>query len=232
MIRHPSVAPRAAAASDASRRSPISRPRTTPRNVLLDADSSSGYPRSASWSEARSRVSDCSAVLPRSRPASSTIRSGVRPAAGGPVRPLEQERPDRLDHVVVDRVGVGDAGPQADVGGHHRGPGGGRHRQVLGVGEATDVVAHHRPDGVGLLGHRGPPGVDRQRDVEPGPQGLEGRDDPVELLGLVDRRARAGLHPAHVEQVGAVVRPAARPGAPGRRGRRWPPCRRRSRGSG
>ncbi len=36
-------------------------------------------------------------------------------------------------------------------------------------------------------------------------EGLDGRDDPVELLGLPDLGAGAGLDPTHVEQVGAVV---------------------------
>ena len=42
MIRQPWAAPSAVAANEASRRSPISRPSTTPRNVLLEADSNSG----------------------------------------------------------------------------------------------------------------------------------------------------------------------------------------------
>ena len=44
-IRQPRVTPSAVADNDASPRWVMSRPRMTPRNVLLDADSSSGYPR-------------------------------------------------------------------------------------------------------------------------------------------------------------------------------------------
>ena len=77
--------------------------------------------------------------------------------------------------------------------------------EVPRIGEAADVVADHGAGGIRLGGHRGPPGVDRERDVEAVPEGGDGRDHPVELLGLTDRRTGPGLHPAHVEQVGTVV---------------------------
>ena len=89
------------------------------------------------------------------------------------------------------------------MGGHHRGAGRGGHGQVLGVGEAADVVAHHGAGGEAGAGHRRPPRVDRQGHVEAGGEGLDGGHDPVELLLLADLVAGPGLHPADVEEVGA-----------------------------
>jgi hypothetical protein len=83
-------------------------------------------------------------------------------------------------------------------------PGGGGHGQVVGVAEPADVVAEHRAGAVGLLGHRGPPGVDRDRHVEAGRQDRDGTDDAVELLILGDLWPRAGLHPPDVEEVGPI----------------------------
>jgi hypothetical protein len=146
------------------------------------------------------------------------VESGVEhDAIGGeagrtrPLGPLEEIAGDRPDHVVVHRLGIGDAGTEPDVGGHHRGPGGGGGRQVVGIGEAADVVAHHGAGRVRLPGHRRPPGVDRQGQVETGMEGLDGRDDPVELLGLAHRRAGSRLHTAHIEEIGAVVDQRLRP---------------------
>ena len=75
--------------------------------------------------------------------------------------------------------------------------------QVVGVGEAADVVAHDRA-GRGRGEHHRPPGVDAERDVEAGVQGLDGGDDPLELLVLAHLGPRSGLHAADVEQVGAL----------------------------
>src|SRR6185437_5392887 len=80
-MRQPQAMPRAAAPMEASRRSVSSKSRIFPRNVLLEAERSSGYPSEPNAGEPRSKVSDCSAVLPRSRPASSTIRPGGIPAS-------------------------------------------------------------------------------------------------------------------------------------------------------
>ena len=126
------------------------------------------------------------------------------PAATGPPGPLGQERRHLGHHVVVVRVGVGHPGGQADVGGHHRRPGPSRRGEVVGVGEPADVVAHHRARLVGGGGHRGPPRVDRDRHVEPPRHRLDGRDDPVELLGLGHLGPGPGLDPAHVEDVGPL----------------------------
>ena len=97
----------------------------------------------------------------------------VRGQAGRerPRGPLDQEgghrgRPRRRRR----GSGSGIRGPSRMWVATTRGPGRGRHRQVVGVGEAADVVAHHRAHGVGLPGHRRPPGVDRQGDVEAGPR--------------------------------------------------------------
>jgi hypothetical protein len=83
-------------------------------------------------------------------------------------------------------------------------PAGSAAGQVARVGEAADVVAHHRPRSVGRRRHRRPPRVARDRDVEAGGQGGHRRDHPLELLDLVHLRPRARLDTADVEHVGAV----------------------------
>ena len=88
------------------------------------------------------------------------------PAARAPLGPLGQEAGHVGHHVVVVRLGVGHPGREPDVGDDDGGAVLGRRRQVVGVGEAADVVAHHRALGVGGPGDRGPPGVDRDRRVE------------------------------------------------------------------
>ena len=90
------------------------------------------------------------------------------------------------------------------MGGDDGGAGGRCHRQVLGVGEAADVVADDRADAIGSLRDRRSPGVDGDGDVEPRAQGLDRGHDALELLGLADLVAGTGLHSADVEQVGAV----------------------------
>ena len=128
-----------------------------------------------------------------------------RDAGGeGAPGPLGQEPSHLGHHVVVARVGVGHPGGQADVGGHHRRLGPSRRGEVVGIGEAADVVAHHRARLVGGGGHAGAPRVDRDRHVEPPRHRLDGRDDPVELLGLGHLRPGTGLDPAHVEDVGPL----------------------------
>ena len=78
-IRQPAAIPSAVAASDGSRRSLTGRSNMTPRKVLFDAESRSGAPSPASRSESRRSCSDCAAVFPRSRPASTTMRSSRHP---------------------------------------------------------------------------------------------------------------------------------------------------------
>ena len=122
----------------------------------------------------------------------------------GPLGPVAQERGDVGDEIVVVRIGIGDAGPQPDVGGDDGGVVLGRDPEVVGIVEAGDVVADDRARAARGVEHRRPPGVDRERHVEAGLQRLDRGHDPVELLGLVDLGPGAGLHPADVEQVGAV----------------------------
>ena len=93
----------------------------------------------------------------------------------------------------------------------------GRDRQVVGIGEAADVVADDRAGPARRVEHRRPPRVDRERDVEAGVQRLDRGHDPVELLGLADLGPGPGLHAADVEEVGAVGDELPRPGAGTRR---------------
>ena len=81
------------------------------------------------------------------------------------------------------------------MGGDDGGAGLRGHREVVGVGEPADVVADHRAGLVGGLGHRRPPRVGRQRDVEAGAQRLDGGDHPVELLVLASPRGPARPSP-------------------------------------
>src|SRR5207302_7653911 len=103
------------------------------------------------------------------------------------------------DDVVVLRFGIGHAGRQPDVGGHHGGAGGGADGEVLGVGEAADVVAHYRAGLVGGGRHPRPPRVDGDGHVETGAQRLEGGHDTVELLLERHLGPGAGLDAAHVD---------------------------------
>ena len=106
--------------------------------------------------------------------------------------------------VVVVRVGVGHPRGETDVGDDHGGTVLRRRRRVVGVGQAADVVAHHRALGVGGAGHRGAPGVDRDRRVEARHQAGDDRHDAVELLGLGDLGPGSRLDPADVEDVGPL----------------------------
>ena len=150
-------------------------------------------------------------VLPRSRPASSTICSGRSPTDSARRARSTQERGDVGDEIVVVRIGIGDARPQADVGGDHGGVVLGRDPEIVGVVEPGDVVADDRAGRARGVEHRGAPRVDRERHVESGPQRLDRGHDPVELLVLVDLGPGPGLDPADVEQVGAVGDELLRP---------------------
>ena len=77
--------------------------------------------------------------------------------------------------------------------------------EVVGIGEAADVVADDRARLARLVEHRRPPRVARDGDVEALVQRRDGRDDAVELLRLADLGTGTGLHAADVEEVGAVV---------------------------
>ncbi len=80
----------------------------------------------------------------------------------------------------------------------------GRHGQVLGIAEAGNVVADARAGRIRRGGNTCPPRVDRQRQVESGPQCLDGRYDTLEFLSFGDLGPRPGFDAAHVEKVGAV----------------------------
>ena len=76
--------------------------------------------------------------------------------------------------------------------------------EVLRIVEPADVVPDDRARAARFGEHRGPPRVDRERDIQAGVERSDRRHHPVELLGLADLGPGPGLHPAHVEQVGAV----------------------------
>ena len=117
---------------------------------------------------------------------------GCEPDRFGPPRAVEQERGHVGDEIVVVRIGIGDARAQADV---RRDDGRvvlGRDREIVGIGEARDVVADDRAR------RRTPASSTDARHVstESGTskrarERLDRRHDPVELLGLTDLRARA-----------------------------------------
>ena len=176
-----------------------------PRNVLLDAESSSGI---AEPGQSVRGPQQHQRLLPRLAQVEAGIEDdpiGGDTGGQSPPGPVDQKSLHVGHHVVVVRLGVGDAGRQADVGGHHRCARSGGRGQVARVGEAADVVADHGARLVRRRGHRCPPGVDRQRDVEAGVEGLDGRHHPIELLGLAHLRPRAGLDAAHVQDVGALA---------------------------
>src|SRR5207237_10603680 len=104
---------------------------------------------------------------------------------------IGEELADRGYDVAVTRLGVRNPWLEADVGGDHRGTRLRAHVQVVGVGEAADVVADLRAGRIGGARHLGPPGVDRDRDVEPRPDRRDGRNDAIELLGLAHVLTRA-----------------------------------------
>ena len=123
----------------------------------------------------------------------------------GPPSAFEEERAHRGGDVVVVRVRIRDARSQADVRGDHGRLGRRRGLEVLGVGEATDVVAEAGTGRKAGPGDRRPPGVHTERHVETGAQLANDRHDAVELFFLADLIAGTGFHSAHVQDVGALV---------------------------
>ncbi len=115
---------------------------------------------------------------------------------------LEEELGHVAQQVVVVRVGIGDTRAPPDVGGDDGGVVLGRDREVVGITEAADVVADHRAGLARSVEHGRAPRVARDRDVEPGVQGLDRSDDPVELFVLGHVGARTGLHAADIEEIG------------------------------
>jgi len=131
--------------------------------------------------------------------------AGAQSDCPSPGRSLEERGLDLSHQVGIDRVGVRYPGREADVGGDHGRPVLGGCQEVVGVGEPADVVADHSTLGVAGPGHRGPPGVDRDRHVEAFAQGGNRRHHALELLDLGDLGPRTCLHATHVEQVGTVA---------------------------
>src|SRR5206468_1109875 len=111
------------------------------------------------------------------------------------------------DHVGVGgpvRAGAGGqaAGVRADQGG----AGGGGHLGERRVGAGPGVVEQVRAGRDGPFRDAGPPGVDGDHQVRVAvPDQADERDDPANLLRLVDRRAGSGLDAADVHQVGALL---------------------------
>ena len=232
-MRHPCATPYATDASDT--RAPVvdRRGRAGRRGTACSTPRAAACSRgSPSASLSRSSTALCAGVLPRSRPASSAICSGASPAASARAARSSRNAVTSPTQVVVVRLGIGDARLQADVGGHHRRAVLRRDAEVVGIAEAADVVADDRTGLARLVEHRGPPGVARDGDVEALVQRLDRRDDAVELLVLADLGTGSGLHPADVEEVGALGRRAPRRAAGARRARRWRRGRRTSRACG
>ena len=90
------------------------------------------------------------------------------------------------------------------MGGHHGRPVLGRRRQVVGIGETADVVAHQGTLGVGGARHRGSPRIDGDGGVEARYQFADHRDHPLHLLALGHVGTRTGLDPSEIQYVGAV----------------------------
>ena len=122
----------------------------------------------ASSPEARRRVERLGRGLAEVEPGVEDDPLGPRNACGeGPRGPFDEEAGDRRHHVVVVRARDRGSGARAGCGwpppSRRRSAAAG---QVVGVGEPADVVADHGTRRVGRPGHRRPPGVDRERDVD------------------------------------------------------------------
>ena len=145
------------------------------------------------------------------------------PAASACAGAVEEERGDVGEQVVVVRLGIGDARLQPDVGRDHRRAVLGRDGEVVGIGEAADVVADDRAGLARLVEHRGAPRVARdrrrrsaraarrsgaRRGRAPRPRRPRDRDRPSR------RRRRGGRRPR---------RPAPRRAAAASRARRCAP---------
>ena len=78
--------------------------------------------------------------------------------------------------------------------------------EILGVGEAADVVSEAGARGEGRLGDRRPPGVDaRSATSNRFTVRLDDRNDAFEFLALVDLVTRPGLDAADVQDVRAFI---------------------------
>ncbi|GMA22920.1 hypothetical protein GCM10025864_06790 [Luteimicrobium album] len=131
--------------------------------------------------------------------------AGVHPRPDEGVDACGELVADVEDHVVVVGVGVHDVGVPAPV---HDDEDGARVRddpRHRGVREPARHVVHDPGSGLeGTLGDTRPCGVDAHGRAC-GRERLDHRQDPAQLLGLVDPDgARAGGLAAHVEQVRAV----------------------------
>ena len=77
-------------------------------------------------------------------------------------------------------------------------------RKKFRIGETADVVADVGADLAGLLEHRCPEGVDRDRQIEALPEGLDGGHHAIDLLLHGDLGARTGLRAADIEEIGPL----------------------------
>ena len=109
---------------------------------MFEADSRSGEPSAASTEESRSSCNDCAGGLAEVE--SRVEHDPVASHAGveGALAPFDEEVAYGRGHVVVVGMGVGDPGSQTDVRGDDGGLRLRGEREVVRVGETTDVVAH------------------------------------------------------------------------------------------
>ena len=198
----------AVAASVPTSRSPTGRSSVSPTKSLLDNETSTGQPVATSSPSRRVASSECQVFLPKSWPGS--IRTGpgarraatARSASGG--RTVRRCRPPRR-RTPPGAAGSAAASPPAWV-----------HTSAAPNSAATSASPGSTPPQASLSRSAPasqqpradlvPPGVDADHQV-----GVRGRtaatnaDGPPDLLGRVDLVAGPGLHPADVDDVGALV---------------------------
>ena len=116
------------------------------------------------------------------------------------------EKPHNIGaHTVgVDGLRVGHSRADAHMGSHDRCVVPSGDREKLRIGETADVVADVGADLARLLEHRCPEGVDRDRQIEALPEGLDGGHHAIDLLLHGDLGTRTGLRAADIEEIGPL----------------------------
>ena len=220
-IRQPRAIPRAAAASDASRRSVDLEVEEPPEKGLVGRGEQERIAEAGQVAERAEQRQRLLGRLAEVEPGveDDPVARGCRPPRPGrPARPgtRRRRRPRRRS------TGRGrrPAGASRMWVATTRGAGRRRSGQVVGVAEAADVVAEHRPGRVGLLGHRGPPRVDRHRDVEAVGQVADGRTTRSSSSASVTSGPGPAFTPPTSRMSAPSAHQAARPGRRRRRGRR------------